>query len=29
MEAQWVLAMVFCGLNHPKTKGVVDYIVNA
>ncbi|MDI9570327.1 MAG: squalene--hopene cyclase [Pseudomonadota bacterium] len=29
MEAQWVLAMTFCGLYHPKTKGVVDYIVNA
>jgi len=29
MEAQWVLAMAFCGIDHPKTKGVVDYIVNS
>ena len=29
MEAQWLMACKFCGIESPKNAGVVDYIVNS
>ena len=28
MEAQWLMAIYFCGIDHHKKQGVIDYILN-